>query len=129
MGIKLLTSQNLIFLLYGLAGTGDALASQSFSVEATKKLIEAGTAVVRESMKDPDAAKFRNVALYISSFDQPRICGQVNGKNSYGAYTGFGDFFLDPANGEVTFETDTHDPETWAMIVESNCRTRAESSK
>lgn len=43
--------------------------------------------VIREEMKDPDAAKF-----YHMDFPYPdttfTYCGYVNGKNSYGAYAG-----------------------------------------
>jgi hypothetical protein len=37
-------------------------------------------------MLDPDAAKFRND---FQSKDGSYVCGEVNGKNSFGAYIGF----------------------------------------
>lgn len=53
-------------------------------------------AALTASFKDPGSAQFRNVVaygrakpLYISY-----LCGQVNAKNSYGAYIGFKRFFM-----------------------------------
>ena len=49
-------------------------------------------AVIRSISKDADALKFRN------EFDSPTVpgikCGEVNGKNSFGAYTGFKRFIV-----------------------------------
>lgn len=46
---------------------------------------------VRESMLDPSAAQFRNVRIV--NFESGKIiCGEVNGKNAYGAYTGYRPF-------------------------------------
>lgn len=47
--------------------------------------------------KDPSSAQFRNVVAY--GFTKPYfklsyLCGEVNGKNSYGAYNGFKRFFM-----------------------------------
>ncbi len=44
---------------------------------------------VRETMLDPSAAKFRDVEKK-NGF----ICGHVNGKNKFGAYTGFKAFYF-----------------------------------
>ena len=44
---------------------------------------------VSDIMKDPDSTKFRNVIEYENS-----VCGEVNSKNSYGAYSGFQDFIM-----------------------------------
>ena len=42
------------------------------------------------TLKDADSAKFRN--LRKDTFG--KICGQVNSKNSYGAYAGFTHFYV-----------------------------------
>jgi len=59
--------------------------------------------VIREEMKDPDAAKF-----YHMDFPYPdttfTYCGYVNGKNSYGAYAGkqlFATFLGKNADGKL----------------------------
>ena len=58
---------------------------------------------IKQSLKDGDSAKFQNVKHYVShvSLDDGRkyplvnaLCGQVNAKNSYGAYTGYRSFLI-----------------------------------
>lgn len=45
------------------------------------------------NLKDPSSAQFRNVrAADVTLQDgkkERRVCGEINGKNSYGAYVGF----------------------------------------
>ena len=53
---------------------------------------------VRNMMKDPDSATFDNVVFYPDSSPQGdeisgAVCGYVNGKNSFDAYTGKVRFF------------------------------------
>jgi len=43
------------------------------------------------SLKDPDSAKFRNVRI-VGYFNWKLICGEINAKNSYGAYVGYSRF-------------------------------------
>lgn len=44
-------------------------------------------------LKDPDSAKFRNLAVYQPATGQGvALCGEVNAKNAYGAYVGFRKF-------------------------------------
>lgn len=54
---------------------------------------------VRATMMDPDSAQFRNVER--CSGDTSVWTGDVNGKNGFGAYTGFKPFFYAP--GRVEF--------------------------
>lgn len=57
---------------------------------------------VAYKLKDPASAEFREVDYY------PEVklaCGEVNGKNSYGAKSGFSGFIYD--NGMVDFENDS----------------------
>lgn len=60
--------------------------------------IERSLNSVREDMLDPDAAKFRNVKLLelIEDDSIKYVCGEVNGKNLFGAYVGYKSFI---ANG------------------------------
>lgn len=60
---------------------------------------------VAAQLKDPASAKFRNVVTNGST-----VCGEVNGKNSWGAYAGFTRFVATPHS--VTMEPDrADDPE------------------
>lgn len=49
-------------------------------------------AAIRDKMLDPDAAQFR--AVEACPADKAMWKGEVNGKNAYGAYTGFRPFFF-----------------------------------
>ena len=46
--------------------------------------------IVRERLRDASSAQFRNVR----EVDGGTVCGEVNSKNGYGAYTGFEPFFI-----------------------------------
>ncbi|MEQ3679233.1 hypothetical protein [Pseudophaeobacter sp.] len=47
-------------------------------------------------LKDPDSAKFRNIRKLKNSYSDGTaatlVCGEVNAKNSYGAYVGYMNF-------------------------------------
>jgi len=70
------------------ASLQEFLKSGGTEEEAIKK----AQAVVANKLKDPDSAKFRNVVIKQNYTRAKFICGQVNGKNSYGAYAGFSQF-------------------------------------
>lgn len=82
------------------------LAFVGMHVEARPITVDERAAVenvIREEMKDPDAAKF-----YHMDFPYPdntfTYCGYVNGKNSYGAYAGkqlFATFLGKNADGKL----------------------------
>jgi len=54
----------------------------------SSKAVRAIQADVRQAMKDPDSARFGRIAAAIDSDGVVTACGWVNGKNSYGGYTG-----------------------------------------
>ena len=49
-------------------------------------------------MLDPGAAQFRKLRK-IKTTGSAQVCGEVNGKNSYGAYTGFKPFIYSVRSG------------------------------
>ena len=53
-------------------------------------VIYAAKKSIRSRLKDGDSAKFRNV--FYNNKVSPVACGEVNSKNSYGAYAGFSRF-------------------------------------
>lgn len=71
----------------------------SFSKEVTEYLekkskssaIASAKKAVARSLKDPGSAQFRNVRV-VPYGEGSVICGEVNGKNSYGGYVGFKSF-------------------------------------
>ncbi|WP_267268543.1 SPOR domain-containing protein [Pseudomonas protegens] len=50
--------------------------------------IEKARTAVADRLKDPDSAKFRNERQVADG----GVCGEVNGKNGFGAYSGFAPF-------------------------------------
>ena len=54
----------------------------------SKAEIEKAKQGVRAQMKDPASVQFRNVRGY-NKGGMALLCGEVNAKNSFGAYTGF----------------------------------------
>lgn len=55
--------------------------------------------LVADSLRDPASAQFRDVVGHGDA-----VCGEVNGKNGYGAYAGFKHFIV--FGGDVTVEPD-----------------------
>jgi hypothetical protein len=69
-----------IGILLALAGLGEpARAMPVFIAENA----------VKQLLKDPDSAQFRNV----KEFTGP-VCGEVNSKNGFGGYVGFSKFIV-----------------------------------
>lgn len=64
----------------------------------TAGFVAEAKAEVSRTFKDPSSAQWRN--LYMAKGGMTLLCGEVNAKNSYGAYTGFKRFY---SNGESTF--------------------------
>lgn len=91
-------------------------ARHSEVVSSTVEINEI-TAKVSRSLKDPSSAVLRNVRI-VQGPKHSILCGEVNGKNSYGAFAGFTPFMsigpypgmftvyhLDDSAGGVAFYT------------------------
>lgn len=50
---------------------------------------EGARTAVADQLKDPSSAQFKDVRRVDDA-----VCGEVNGKNSFGAYSGFQRFFV-----------------------------------
>ena len=71
--------------------------------------IAKGQVAVESRLKDGDSAEFRNVFFSMGKKNMPATCGEVNAKNSFGAFTEYERFiFLGSAIGPV-FESDMKD--------------------
>ena len=55
-----------------------------------KSFIEKSKKTISNNFKDPESVRFRN--LILSNKKLPTLCGEVNAKNSYGAYVGYKGF-------------------------------------
>lgn len=51
-------------------------------------------ATLVDGFKDPESARFRAIRSYRLSNGDVAICGEVNGRNSYGAYVGYKTFYM-----------------------------------
>lgn len=62
-------------------------------------LMDESVPMVLKVLKDPDSAKFRNGVFYRDkNGSTTALCGEVNSKNSFGAYGGFERYVVDPAS-------------------------------
>ncbi|NAW35014.1 hypothetical protein [Halomonas alimentaria] len=52
--------------------------------------------LVKQRLKDPESAKFKDIFLSVPDSDElnSSTCGQVNAKNSFGGYNGYKWFFM-----------------------------------
>lgn len=56
---------------------------------------------VTKDFKDPSSAQFRNEYVIDKSGGEYIVCGEVNGKNSYGAYVGFEQYYFTSFSGSM----------------------------
>jgi len=77
---------------------------------------------VRSGMKDPASADFGNVWGMSSTV----ACGFVNGKNSFGAFTGEQKFIF--ANGAVAFQGSSDFSQMWNTLCVSTAKGKAPST-
>jgi|SRR5262245_14550605 len=80
-----------LFLLAGLAAGCNSVTTGSLSPMSDQEAIALARKRVTESLKDPSSVQFgahfdRKTQQMGVVFD--RVCGTVNAKNSFGAYTG-----------------------------------------
>lgn len=71
--------------------------------------IDKGKESVKERLKDPSSAKFRNVYFNRGKDNIPMTCGEVNSKNSFGGYSGYIKFISAGSSKNTFLETDVKD--------------------
>ena len=52
------------------------------------------TSALAEQTRDPEAARVRNLVGYSLSNGDRVVCGEFNGKNAYGGYVGYNEFYV-----------------------------------
>ena len=71
--------------------------------------MDKGKNLLKSKLKDGKSARFKNVYFNVGKIGVPATCGQVNAKNSFGAYTGYIKF-ISAGRLEFTFtENDISD--------------------
>ena len=97
----------LIGFVVMIAGSMSAFAGASEAYDSTtdaKKIawMDRGKAAVREKVKDPDSAVFRQVFFQAGKDGIPMTCGEVNARNGFGGLAGF-QRFISAGRSELTF--------------------------
>lgn len=74
-----------------------------------------GRRIAAAGLRDPSSAQFRDVATTRLASGGVAVCGEINGKNAYGAYEGFqrfvvwqGELHLDPAKAALSEAEQAH---------------------
>ncbi|XGI81747.1 hypothetical protein ACED16_08690 [Enterobacter hormaechei] len=76
-----------------------ALVSLVGCKPSADKAVELGKKEISADVRDPDSVKFRYLR-FIQTEQSPEgatvgyVCGQINGKNGFGAYEGFSPFIM-----------------------------------
>ncbi|MBD1224936.1 hypothetical protein IC789_09150 [Acinetobacter seifertii] len=97
-------------LLFGCAKTKEEKLQ-----EERNKLDVMVQQLVRNALKDGDSAKFRN---------QWELCGEVNAKNSFGAYTGFQRFIASKEKiyFENEYNSDSYSISAFNQVWNTDCK-------
>ncbi|TCB73909.1 hypothetical protein [Acinetobacter sp. ANC 4177] len=103
----------IIALLVGLTGCGKSEAEKARHVSEMKELRynQMAEEFVKSHLKDPDSAQFRG---------QQGFCGEVNSKNSFGAYTGFKKFIA--ADKNMIVMEDDLSPQEFQKVWDGVCK-------
>lgn len=73
---------------------------------------------VRDLLRDGGAAEFSGVTKYKSGW----VCGNVNGKNAFGAYVGFRGFVVGPGGRAYIEDASPTGSQVFSNLRASNCR-------
>lgn len=116
--------RGLLIGILAVAVSGSVLAKggkyDSFVAQAKAELTK--------NFKDPDSALFRNLAVYQGlGDDKPlSLCGEVNAKNSFGAYVGYVEFYANAKSSTMKEEGDTV---LFPMLKVASCDKRLAPAK
>ncbi len=84
------------------------------------RIVVASQDGVRSRLKDPDSADFRNVGYYSGGKEgASAVCGEVNAKNSFGAFSGFERFVA--MGPEVAFLESDVEASEFAKVWQGVC--------
>lgn len=78
-----------------LASLSTPVIAKTQASPSAKQLINSLKLIYKDSLKDPDSAKFKDVFLSLHETENAKaLCGLANSKNSYGGYVGFQPFIV-----------------------------------
>ncbi len=93
------------WLLLGMATLTQAAAGTGW--EAIKMSDQQRSSVVQAvlfRLKDPDSAKFRDIAAAKLDGGAVMVCGSVNSRNGFGGYGGFAPFAVEIQGGKAVLQ-------------------------
>lgn len=85
--------------------SGAQVTSTADTITKEALWMDAGKDAVKEKLKDPDSAKFKDVFFHRGKDGVPITCGKVNSKNGFGGYSDF-QGFVSAGSAELTFLQD-----------------------
>lgn len=91
----------LTFVAMVLAGCVPSVEVQTKPVQLSSAQVDRAKRQLVRNFKDPDSAKYRNIRTYRTGMGDEIVCGEVNGKNSFGAYVGYKPFYIRVDDGLV----------------------------
>jgi len=100
----------LIIILMAVACAAQSAPKAKLKAAAKPDPVAAAHERVKDALKDPDSAKFRNEFVARDG----AVCGFVNAKNSYGGYGGFRRYIVEPdrvmldGDGDDSWKMDSH---------------------
>jgi hypothetical protein len=98
----------IVFAMFFAATAATATPKDQASAKSRSTSIPQAHARVSDTLKDPDAARFKSDFVG----KDKAVCGMVNGKNSYGGYGGFRRYIVHADNVWV----ESNDPnEAWKI--------------
>lgn len=88
--------------LLAVFGVVAAIAAAPALAQDYSKFVASAKHELTSEFKDPDAALFRGAAVYQQAGGKDLyLCGDVNAKNSFGAYIGYAPFFARPGHAAI----------------------------
>ncbi len=102
--------------LLKITNTFLGISSTIYAEKTDDEIIAKATEMAKNRLKDPFSAQFRHLSV-VRKPDQVYVCGEVNSKNSYGAYGGFTSFIASPFPGVMHLGSDT----AGSLIISDFC--------
>lgn len=91
MNTRILGTALIALMLAGCVPTTDV---QTKPARLSQGELDRAKRLLVQGFKDPESAKYRNIRTYRTGMGDDVVCGEVNGKNSFGAYVGYKPFYI-----------------------------------
>ncbi|MCF6271616.1 MAG: hypothetical protein L3J37_00280 [Rhodobacteraceae bacterium] len=95
---------NLAAVLFAATFLGACIETTAVSTSpmgVSSGLQQTAVAALTKDFRDPESVRVRNVRGFATPYGDTIVCGEVNGKNAFGAYVGYRGFYIRMRNGVV----------------------------